>query len=190
MGFYQEYELLGLVHDGPTKTLRAREIAGDRPVFLHLLTGALPPDAQRTLLEHVNALRARSADVLRIGEFAGTRYVVTDVLDPFSNLEQWVSERILGAPAKGAERPPTKSDFGPGPGRTTETGGPPGVSRTPPPSATPQPAHHSPQTTNSSGTFSGSPPPGRREAEGPARRSRGRLRPLPEEAGSLMERSH
>ncbi|MEX2303389.1 MAG: PEGA domain-containing protein [Bryobacterales bacterium] len=160
MGFYQEYELLGLVHDGPTKTLRAREIAGDRAVFLHLLTGALPPDAQRTLLEHVNALRARSADVLRIGEFAGTRYVVTDVLDPFSNLEQWVSERILGAAVKGAERPPTKSDFGPGPGRTpTEPGGPQGVSRTPPPSATTQPAHRSPQATNSSGTFSGSPSP-------------------------------
>jgi tetratricopeptide (TPR) repeat protein len=161
MGFYQEYELLGLVHDGPTKTLRAREIAGDRPVFLHLLTGALPPEAQRTLLEHVDALRARSADVLKIGEFAGTRYVVTDVLDPFSNLEQWVSERILGAPAKGTGRPPTGSAGVPGPGHTpAQTGGPQGVPRTPPPAnATTQPAHRSPQTTNNSGTSSGSPRP-------------------------------
>ena len=157
MGFYQEYELLGLVHDGPTKTLRAREIAGDRPVFLHLLTGALPLDAQRTLLEQANALLARSSDVLKIGEFAGTRYVVTDVLDPFSNLQQWVSERMLGAPPKGVERP-TGSDFGLGPGRTpTETGAPRWVSQNLPPGATTQPTRRNPQTTDSSGTFSSSP---------------------------------
>jgi outer membrane protein assembly factor BamD (BamD/ComL family) len=97
MGFYQEYELLGLVHDGPTKTLRAREIASDRAVFLHLLTGALAPNAQRSLLEQVDGLIGQSA-VLKIGEFAGTRYVVTDILEPFTSLEQWVKER-LGASA-------------------------------------------------------------------------------------------
>lgn len=98
MGFYQEYELLGLVHDGPTKTLRAREIASDRSVFLHLLTGALAPEAQRSLLARVEGLIGRSPAVLKIGEFAGTRYVVTDILEPFSNLEQWVQERV-GEPA-------------------------------------------------------------------------------------------
>ena len=101
MGFYQEYELLGLVHDGPTKTLRAREIATDRAVFLHLLTGALAPDAQRSLLERVEGLIGRSSAVLKIGEFAGTRYVVTDILEPFANLEQWVNERT-GESAGGA----------------------------------------------------------------------------------------
>jgi tetratricopeptide (TPR) repeat protein len=107
MGFYQEYELLGLVHDGPTKTLRAREIATDRAVFLHLLTGALAPEAQRSLLERVEGLIGRSPAVLKIGEFAGTRYVVTDILEPFSNLEHWVRDKAgESAGAAGSERSP------------------------------------------------------------------------------------
>ena len=102
MGFYQEYELLGLVHDGPTKTLRAREIATDRAVFLHLLTGALPPEAQKSMLERVQGLIGRSPAALKIGEFAGTRYVVTDILEPFTNLEQWVRE-TSGEPGNSGE---------------------------------------------------------------------------------------
>ncbi len=120
MGFYQEYELLGLVHDGPTKTLRAREIASDRAVFLHLLTGALTPDAQKSLLERVEALMGQSSAALKIGEFAGTRYVVTDILEPFTNLELWVKQRMGGPPGP-LDTPPSQ------PSRSEPAGAPPGT---------------------------------------------------------------
>jgi tetratricopeptide (TPR) repeat protein len=96
MGFYQEYELLGLVQDGPTKTLRAREIATDRAVFLHLLTGAMAPEAQQSLLKRAEELASRTSSVLTVGEFAGTRYVVTETIEPFSTLEQWIAEMAAG----------------------------------------------------------------------------------------------
>jgi PEGA domain len=132
MGFYQEYELLGLVHDGPTKTLRAREIATDRAVFLHLLTGALSPDAQKSLLERVDGLIGRSSGALKIGEFAGTRYVVTDILEPFTNLELWVRQ------ADGSQEASPRSDAphgSPGPHpdapQPHSIAGPPGQSGSP-----------------------------------------------------------
>ncbi len=156
MGFYQEYELLGLVHDGPTKTLRAREIASDRPVFLHLLTGALRPEAQRTLLECVETLRAQSSDVLRVGEFAGTRYVVTDVLDPFSNLEHWVNERIAGSPDGGAAKPPD-APVGARPEQRAETQ--PATSSAASPDATVTTDANQKPAGSDSGRFPAVPPP-------------------------------
>ena len=95
MSIDRQYELLGLIGKGPTKTFKATEIATDRLVFLHLFDAQSDRSAQDSLLEKLNflVLTPPSSGLLPILDVVSSgepRYVVTEVLEPFTNLETWV----------------------------------------------------------------------------------------------------
>ena len=113
MSFYQKYDLTRLIGDGDAKTFRAVENATGRAVFVHLFN----PAGQGLL----GRLRSRFevggkavAPVIEIGEFAGSAYAVTEVIEPFTSLRDWVdswttpvsvAECGVGAPARPAGSP-------------------------------------------------------------------------------------
>ena len=95
MSIDRQYELLGLITKGPTKTFKAKEIASGRLVFLHLFEAQSDRGAQDSLLEKLNFLvltppSSGPFPVLDIVNSSEPRYVVTEVLEPFTNLETWV----------------------------------------------------------------------------------------------------
>ncbi len=91
MSFYRKYELERLVQKAEPKTFRAHEVAGGRPVFLHLLAGMDAP-SRASLLQRVRSLMAAANPVILDmddNEFAP--YVVTAVLEDFDGLPAWLS---------------------------------------------------------------------------------------------------
>src|SRR5579872_5400114 len=86
MSFYEKYDLTRLIGDGDAKTFRAVENSTGRIVFVHLFN----PSGQELL----GVLRSGSgAPVIEIGEFAGSSYAVTEVIEPFASLRDWVETR-------------------------------------------------------------------------------------------------
>jgi hypothetical protein len=95
MSFYQRYELARLIADGETKTFRAVENATGRSVLFHFFN----PEGQPVLA----ALKSKLGKVpgqpqrplLELGEFAGSPYAVTEMIEPFTTLRRWV-ESVAG----------------------------------------------------------------------------------------------
>jgi hypothetical protein len=104
MSFYQKYDLERLVADGAAKTFRAKENATGQQVFLHLFN----PGGEPVLAAIKSKLGGGSGrpvwPLLEVGEFAGSPYVVTDVIEPFTTLRDWVAS-ILSAPLPAAPAP-------------------------------------------------------------------------------------
>ena len=95
MSIERQYELLGLIAKGPTKTFKANEIATGRHVFLHLFDAQSDRGAQDSLLEKLDFLvltppSSGPLPVLDVVRSSEHRYVVTEVLEPFINLETWI----------------------------------------------------------------------------------------------------
>lgn len=90
MNFYQKYELERLVADGETKTFRAVENATGRTVFLHFFNpeGLSILAALKSKLEKTPG--KPELPLIELGEFAGSPYAVTERIDPFTTLRQWV----------------------------------------------------------------------------------------------------
>ena len=101
MSFYQKYELERLIADGETKTFRARETATGRIVFLHLFNPEGKP-LLATLKSHLAKIPS-VASLIELGDFAGSPFVVTEPITPFTNLREWLS-------ALGASLPPAQPD--------------------------------------------------------------------------------
>ena len=107
MSFYKKYELDRLIADGEAKTFRAVENSTGRPVFLHLFN----PSGQALLA----SLRAKLGDekgkpiapLIEIGEFAGNPYAVTEAIEPFRSLRDWISANVT------ASNPLLKEDSSP-----------------------------------------------------------------------------
>ena len=118
-----KYELLDLLHEGETKTYRARQIPSGRQVLVHLWTLAGGPsqgsheDTLAILWKYLKAtLPEGRSKVLDMGESENGVYVATEVLTGFQSLEQWLQSQtaplddatvIVRANATGPPGPPS-----------------------------------------------------------------------------------
>jgi len=97
MSFYKKYELDRLMADGEAKTFRAVENATGRVVFLHLFN----PSGQSLLAELKLKLGGAKghpiAPLIEIGEFAGAPYAVTEAIEPFGNLRDWIAAHVTAS---------------------------------------------------------------------------------------------
>jgi hypothetical protein len=90
MSFYQRYELERLIADAEAKTFLAVENATGRRVFLHFFG---PPG--RPILTALESKLGRTPGhpqlpLIELGEFAGSPYAVTEIIEPFTTIRQWV----------------------------------------------------------------------------------------------------
>ncbi|MEP7354103.1 MAG: hypothetical protein ABI824_12810 [Acidobacteriota bacterium] len=99
MSFYSRYELASIVTPQAPAGAKGAGSADDiksfhafvretrRPVLLHLI-GA----SNLSLVQRLEAVR-NSSDVVDMGEFAGSVYLVTEVLQPFPGIPAWLDAR-------------------------------------------------------------------------------------------------
>lgn len=91
MSFYKRYELLRLIREGDAKSFTGRVIQTGEPILLHMVEG-IGAASMRELAE-----RARSSPgypaIVECGDFAGSFYIVTEVIEPFGDLRQWLEMR-------------------------------------------------------------------------------------------------
>src|ERR1039458_709666 len=103
MSFYKKYELERLIADGEAKTFRAIENSTGRLVYLHLFN----PSGQRLLAIVKSKLGSVPgkpvAPLLEIGEFAGSTYAVTLLIESFSGLREGVALNLDPSEPKMAE---------------------------------------------------------------------------------------
>jgi len=126
MSFYKKYELDRLIADGEAKTFRAVENSTGRAVFLHLFN----PSGQPMLAVLKSKLGGDTGrpvpPLIEVGEFAGNPYAVTEAIEPFHNLREWISANVT------ASNPLLKEDSSPSLALPEETALP--QSAPPPPS--------------------------------------------------------
>ncbi len=91
MSFYQKYDLERLIADGDAKTFRAKENATGQQVFLHLFNPGGEPILAAIKAKFGGAPGKPTWPLLEIGDFAGSPYAVTDVIEPFTTLREWVA---------------------------------------------------------------------------------------------------
>ncbi len=107
MSFYKKYELDRLMADGEAKTFRAVENATGRSVFLHLFN----PSGQALLATLKSRLGGADgkpvAPLIEIGDFAGSPFAVTEAIEPFGNLRDWIATHVT------ASNPLLKGDSSP-----------------------------------------------------------------------------
>ena len=94
MSFYSQYELVRLICQARTKTFEVKHLAADRLVYLHLFDND-DPALRDSLLEKISFLvtnppASGPLPILDVVRSAESPYAVTEVLDPFTNLEDWV----------------------------------------------------------------------------------------------------
>ena len=120
MSFYQKYDLERLIADGDAKTFRAKENATGRDVFLHLFN----PGGERILAAIKDKLGGAAGKpmwpLLEIGDFAGSPYAVTDVIERFTSLREWIATIDTSAlpaapPRENAVPPPREAVNAPTP---------------------------------------------------------------------------
>ena len=143
MSFYMRYELSRLIREEEAKTFAGVRRDTGHPVYLHLIAeGAAGSPAG--LLELIQKAE-RAGALLDTGDFAGTRYVVTEPIEPFYGLRRWLEEVAERSSAKNPLRTSTPvperkaaPPLPPLPSRGVE----PGFSRpaTPPAASSPAPS--------------------------------------------------
>lgn len=109
MSFYQKYDLERLIADGDAKTFRAKENATGQQVLLHLFNPGGEPILAAIKAKLGGAPGKPAWPLLEIGDFAGSPYAVTDVIEPFTTLRDWVATvsagPLAGAPMPAAAQP-------------------------------------------------------------------------------------
>jgi hypothetical protein len=119
MSFYKRYELVRLIREDAAKSFTGRAIQSGRPVLLHMVEGP-EAAAMRPLVERARLAPGMPA-ILESGDFAGSYYVVTDLIEPFDGLRSWLEHRVSESPE--AAKP------GPSIARTEEALPPPPAAR-------------------------------------------------------------
>ena len=120
MSFNSRYQLERLLADGAAKTFRAVENSSGRTVLLHVFN----PEG-RSLFDQIaagcrDAEGGLKAPLIETGDFQGSPYAVTELIDPFTDLRTWAE----GAVPSLAPAPPAPASPGPrtpaaGPGEFT-----------------------------------------------------------------------
>lgn len=113
MNFFKKYELLKMLQDGEAKSFQAVERETSRPVMFHMLQDErLDPTGQS-----LGARARRIGSVLEVGEFGGTTFIVTEPIEPFTNLRDWIERQVPSPSAAIAPVP-----LAPVPAPTSEPG--------------------------------------------------------------------
>lgn len=90
MNFFRKYELVRLLSEGEVKSFLAHERDTGRPVLFHMIQDAPPQAGWNELV----AKATRLPTVIEVGEFGGTTFVVTQPMDPFPGLRQWIEQEV------------------------------------------------------------------------------------------------
>ncbi len=92
MSFYKTYDLKQLVSEQDAKTFRAIQHSTGRIVLLHLFDAKGHPVLTEIKKKLGGGPGARPVQpLLEVGEFAGGHYVVTELIEPFPGLREWVA---------------------------------------------------------------------------------------------------
>ena len=114
MSFYKKYELDRLMADGEAKSFRAVESATGRLVFLHMFNPSGQPLLAALKSKLAGVKGKPLAPLIEIGEFAGAPYAVTEAIEPFGNLRDWIAANVT------ASNPLLKEDSSPSLAAPTE----------------------------------------------------------------------
>lgn len=91
MSFFERYELVRLLREGQSKSFQARERATGKPVLFHMLSGEASGGPAR-LPVNIRELE-RLPKVIEVGEFANAPYLVTECIEGFQSIEEWIREQ-------------------------------------------------------------------------------------------------
>src|SRR5581483_4055960 len=89
MSFYKRYELARMIREGDVKTFSGFQAATRRPIYLHLF-GDLASHPTLGRLWQMVKQAEEAGQVIEAGEFAETYYVVTDPIDKFTTLRDYL----------------------------------------------------------------------------------------------------
>src|SRR5688572_3235432 len=90
MSFYERYELLEILNDGPIKTFSARQVQTGLHVAVHLLIG--PITHHEILINKVrNLVDPARKEILEVGDNDGTAYVVTTEWKRMVTFAEWLN---------------------------------------------------------------------------------------------------
>jgi len=108
MSFYERYELLEILNDGPIKTFSARQLQTGQHVAVHLLIG---PNTQHEILINKvrNLVEPARKEVLEVGENQGTAYIVTTEWKRMVTFPEWLNA-VAAPAAPSPTESPTQSD--------------------------------------------------------------------------------
>lgn len=109
MSFYKRYELRRLVAEGEARTFHAVERASGRELFLHLIGPAGDPLLAALRAEFLDRHGRLSPPLIEIGEFGGSKYAITEWLEPFHGLGDWL--KAVQEEGPGAKIPPAASSL-------------------------------------------------------------------------------
>ena len=85
MSFYKRYEIARLIHDGDVQTFSGTQVSTRRSIYLHLFGDVTLHPALGRLMQDVK-LAEGAGRVIEVGEFGGGHYVVTDPIEGFTSL--------------------------------------------------------------------------------------------------------
>ena len=97
MSFYTEYELLEPLPGGAVKSFKARQIATQREVRVHLLVSGNDP----VMRQMQNLPPEKRLLVLDQGQHDGTAYIVTTPLPGEPDFENWLNAAAVASPSMG-----------------------------------------------------------------------------------------
>lgn len=108
VSLYSKYRIERLVADGPAKTFWAVQSTSGRPVYLHVFV-----EEGKLLFDTVTSRFRDNAGrvippLIESGEFAGSLYLVTEVIEPFTNLQAWTASVAPGSIAAPAPAPESR----------------------------------------------------------------------------------
>ena len=96
MSFYQRYSLDRLLADGETKTFRAKENQTGRNVFLHMFNQSGMPVLAALKSKLVGPGGRPVWPLLELGDFSGSPYAITEPIEPFTTLRDWLATLRAG----------------------------------------------------------------------------------------------
>src|SRR5690242_3874173 len=89
MSFYKKYELVRMIRQGEVKTFSGYQVTTRQPIYLHLFDDVTSRPSLTRLMRMVKQAEA-AGQVIEVGELGATSYVVTDPIDRFTSLVDYL----------------------------------------------------------------------------------------------------